>query len=87
MRGFYIKQSERVYEPSGYKCFDICDENKKYIKKLRCDVIDIELDNITRGRIMIEIVDDMIHIWTRNDDFEVDDLLTNTFYVNYKEKS
>lgn len=87
MKGFYIKQTERIHEDSGYKCFDIYDENKKLIKKLKCDSIDIELDNIKRGRIMFEIVDDMIHIWTRNANFDVEDLFTSTFYIEYKETS
>ena len=86
MRGFYIKQSERVHEDSEYKCFDIYDENKKLISNPHCDVIDIELNNIIRGSIMFEIVDDMIHIWSYNDDFSIEDLELSTFYVEFKKK-
>lgn len=85
MKGFYIKQSKRVHE-SGYKCFNIYDENKKFIRNFHCDVIDIEFENIKKGCIMFEIVGNMIHIWT-HDDFEISDLFTSTFYTNYKEKS
>ena len=86
MKGFYIKQSDRVNKDSGYKCFDIYDENKNLIQKTEYDVIDISIESIRLGRIMFEIVDDMIHIWTTSNNFEVNDLLVNTFYVRYKSK-
>lgn len=35
MKGFYIKRSDRVNKDSGYKCFDIYDENKNLIQKNR----------------------------------------------------
>lgn len=86
MKGFYIKQTKKIHKDSGYKCFNIYDENKKIIKKLECDSIDIEIDNIKSGRIMFEIVDNMIHIWTRNADFEVEDIYTSMLYINFKKE-
>ena len=60
MKSIYIKPSKRKCSASGYKCFDIFDQDLNKIEMEDCDVIDI------RVPVMVEVSNGMIHIWDFN---------------------
>ena len=82
----YIKPSRRKCSVSEYKCFDIYDQDMNKIDIPDCDVIDIAIEKVDFGSIMMEIGRDngMIHIWSHRDlDFEP---IINTFIIHCKGK-
>ena len=61
MKSIYIKPSKRKCSASGYKCFDIFDQDLNKLEMEDCDVIDI------RVPVMVEVSSGMIHIWNLKD--------------------
>lgn len=81
----YIKPSKRKCSISDYKCFDIYDQDMKKIPMGDCDVIDIEIQNVSFGKISMEVVNGMIHIWSNHQmDFEP---LIWTFRIKYNKEA
>ena len=80
LTSIYIKPSRRKCSASDYKCFDLYNQDMVKIPMKDVDVIDIEYDSKNHHRVSLEIVDNMIHIWShRKLKFEP---IVNTFIVH-----
>lgn len=79
----YLKPSGRKCSISDYECFDIYDQDMELLDRPDCDVIDIAIEKVKFGNLYLELVNGMIHLWSRYKKIDFEPLI-HTFMIKVK---